>query len=231
MESLVSLERCRPLFVAARSPMPTLAEVARHLKPRHPVDALPGLILMTDSVRLPDPGIAIQHLASGSAIVVREQSRERRAALARRIKPLCRYRSIRLLIANDWRLARSIAADGLHLSEASIRRGSRRWTRVRRPEWIVTAAAHSPAAVRRAAKLGVDAVLLSPVFATKSHPGAGTIGPLRFARWVEKSPIPVYALGGIDAKGARRLRNSGAAGFAAIGGLVPSGQPGSASHE
>ena len=74
-----------------------------------------------------------------------------------------------------------------------------------------------------------DAVLLSPVFATRSHPGAPTIGPLRFARWVRESPIPVYALGGIDVPGARRLRHSGAAGFAAIGGLLPPSQPASAS--
>jgi thiamine-phosphate pyrophosphorylase len=205
--------------------MPTLAEVARHLKPRHPVTSLPRLILMTDSVRPPDPAIAIHYLPRGSAVIVRELNRERRAALARRIQQLCRLRSVRLWIANDWRLARAIAADGLHLSEASVRRGSRGWRRVRRPGWIVTGAAHSPAAVRRAAKLGVDAVLLSPVFTTKSHPGARTIGALRFARWVRESPVPVYALGGIDAKAARRLRVSGASGFAAIGGLLPSPQP------
>jgi thiamine-phosphate pyrophosphorylase len=205
--------------------MSTLAEVARHLKPRHSVDCLPRLILMTDNVRLPDPTIAIRGLPTGSAVILREQDGARRAALADRVRPLCRRRSVRLLIANDWRLALAIAADGVHLSEASVRRGSRHWSQARRTGWIVTAAAHSTAAIRRAAKLGVDAVLLSPVFATKSHPGAQTIGPLRFAHWVGESPIPVYALGGIDARRAHRLRNSGAAGFAAIGGLLPSHQP------
>jgi thiamine-phosphate pyrophosphorylase len=209
--------------------MPTLAELARHLKPRHSTRSLPRLILMTDNVRLPDPTIAIHSLPAGSAVIVREQDQEKRTDLARLLQPLCRRRSVRLLIANDWRLALAIAANGMHLSEASVRRGSRGWRRVRRPGWIVTGAAHSPAAVRRAAKLGVDAVLLSPVFATQSHPDARTIGTLRFARWARESPIPVYALGGIDARGGRRLRNSGVAGFAAIGGLVPSSQPTSAS--
>jgi thiamine-phosphate pyrophosphorylase len=91
---------------------------------------------------------------------------------------------------------------------------------VRRRDWIVTAAAHSPIAIRLAARLGVDAVLLSPVFATASHPDARTLGPLRFARWARESPVPVYALGGIDAARARRLRGSGAVGFAGIGGLA-----------
>ncbi len=209
--------------------MPTLAEAARHLKPRHPVHSLPRLILMTDNVRLPDPAIAIRRLPRGSAVIVRERNCEARADLARRIKPLCRCRGVRFLIANNWRLARAIRADGLHLSEVSVRRASRRWMSGRRPGWIVTSAAHSPRAVRLAAALGVDAVLLSPVFTTRSHPGAPTIGPLRFARWVGDSPLPVYALGGVDVPGARRLRHSGAAGFAVIGGLLPPSQPASAS--
>lgn len=207
--------------------MATLAELARQLKPRHPARRLPRLILMTDNVRLPDPTIAIQGLPAGSAIILREQDPARRAALADRIRPLCRQRNVRLLIANDWRLARVIAADGVHLSEASVQ-GARSWRKV--PGWIVTGAAHSPAAIRRAGKLGLDAVLLSPVFSTKSHPDVRTIGPLRFARWVGESPVAVYALGGIDAKGARRLRCSSAAGFAAIGGLLPSSQPASGSR-
>ena len=211
--------------------MPTLAEAARQLKPVHPVGLLPRLILMTDSIRLPDPDAAVLALAPGSAVVLRERSRARLAVLARRLSPLCRARRIRLLVAGDWRLAREVGADGLHLPEAAIRRGPGRWRRARRRDWIVTAAAHSPIAIRLAARLGVDAVLLSPVFATASHPGARTVGPLRFARWARESPLPVYALGGIDAIHARRLRGSGAAGFAGIGGLTPSGQPASPSAE
>ena len=73
----------------------------------------------------------------------------------------------------------------------------------------------------RAALAGVDAVLLSPVFPTKSHPGAAPIGPLRFAAWVRECPLPVYALGGVSLQSARRLASSGAAGFAGIGGFAP----------
>jgi thiamine-phosphate pyrophosphorylase len=180
------------------------------------------LILMTDSVRLRDPDAAVLALAPGSAVILREHTRPRLAVLARHVSPLCRARRIRVLVAGDWRLAREVGADGLHLSETAIRRGSGRWRRMRRPDWIVTAAAHSPTAIRLAARLGVDAVLLSPVFATASHPGAQTVGPVRFARWTQESPVPVYALGGIDACHARRLRVSGAAGFAAIAGLMSS---------
>ena len=200
--------------------MATLAEAARQLKPVRRTSLLPRLILMTDSIRLPDPDAVILALAPGSAVILRERSPSRLVVLARRVAPLCRARRIRLLVAGDWRLAHEVGAGGLHLPEAAIRHGPNRWRRVRRRDWIVTAAAHSPSAIRVSARLGVDAVLLSPVFPTASHPGARTLGPLRFARWARESPVPVYALGGIDADHGRRLRGSGAAGFAGIGGLT-----------
>jgi thiamine-phosphate pyrophosphorylase len=182
---------------------------------------------MTDAVRLPDPVAAILELPPRSAVVLRERDPGKLAARARQLLPLCRRRKVRLLIAGDWRLAREVGAGGLHLPEAAVRRGASRWRRMRRRDWVVTAAAHSPLAIRLAARLGVDAVLLAPVFATASHPDASPLGPLRFARWARVSPLPVYALGGIDASRARRLRASGAVGFAGIGGLIPVGQPGS----
>lgn len=196
----------------------TLADVARCVKRPQAAAHLPRLILMTDSVRLPDPLAAVERLPKGSAVIVREPDPVARGKLVRRLLLPCRRRRVRLLVAADARLA--AVADGLHLSEALLRRGYGRWP-VRRHGALLTAAAHSPTAIRRAAARALDAVLLAPVFATASHPGAAALGPLRFARMVRHSPLPVYALGGIDAASARRLRGSGAAGFAAIGALAP----------
>ncbi|MFO1112841.1 MAG: thiamine phosphate synthase [Rhodospirillales bacterium] len=195
----------------------TLADVARCVKRPQAAAHLPRLILMTDRVRLPDPLAAVERLPPGSAVIVREPEPARRAKLVRRLIRPCRRRRIRLLVAADARLA--AVADGLHLPEALLRRGYGRWP-ARRQGTLLTAAAHSPIAIRRAAARAVDAVLLAPVFATASHPRAAALGPLRFARMVRNSPLPVYALGGIDATSARRLRGSGAAGFAAIGALA-----------
>lgn len=187
--------------------------MARRLKRPPPAAHLPRLILMTDRRRLPDPLPRLGCLPRASAVIVREIDPARRRLLVQRLRRPCRRLRLRLLVAADERLAAT--ADGLHLPEAMVRRGWRR----RRRHCLVTAAAHSPAAVRRAAMRGVDAVLLAPVFPTASHPGAASLGPLRFTRMVRASPLPVYALGGIDAVTARRLLASGAAGFAAIGAL------------
>lgn len=198
---------------------PSVAEVARRLKWPATAVSLPRLILMTDHRRLPDPLPLLRRLPRGSAVIVRHGDTARRRGLVAALRQPCRVMRLCLLVAADDRLAAT--ADGLHLPEAMVRRGWRR----RRRSMLVTAAAHSLAAVRRAAARGVDAVLIAPVFATASHPGAPTLGPLRFARMVRASPLPVYALGGIDALAARRLLCSGAAGFAAIGALTAAAQP------
>ena len=144
--------------------------------------------------------------------------RRARRARARRLARLCRARGLVLLVAGDARLAAAVGAGGIHLREREIRRASD-WRR-RRPTWLITVAAHSRASLVAAHRAGADAALLAPVFATASHPGAPTLGPVRFAALACASPLPVIALGGIDARTAPRLKASGAAGLAAISGLA-----------
>ncbi len=199
--------------------MATVADLARRLNSRHPRgDALPALILMTDSRRLPDPAAAARRLPAGAMVLFRDYQNKNREAEAAALREVCRRHRLHFLVAADWRLAARLDADGVHLPEAlagtapAARRGRR---------WLITAAAHSEAALRRAEAAGVDAVLLSPVFATASHPGARSLGPVRFASLVRRAAVPVYALGGIDPASAPRLLGSGAVGIAAIGALVP----------
>lgn len=197
---------------------PSLAEAAVRLKPPPSARRLPSLILMTDRLRLADPMAAVGRLPRGAAVIVRDFAAADRARLAARLRPICRRRGVRLLIAGDWRQAATLRADGLHLPEHQLRRGSRPWAGYAR-HWLITAAAHSRLALRQAMTIGCDAALLSSVFPTASHPGQPVLGALRFVRLVRAAPLPVYALGGITAITAVRLAGSGAAGFAAIGGL------------
>jgi thiamine-phosphate pyrophosphorylase len=61
-----------------------------------------------------------------------------------------------------------------------------------------------------------DAVLLSPAFATRSHPDARALGPVRFRLLAQHARMPVIALGGMTARTARRLASPR---WAAIDGL------------
>ena len=49
------------------------------------------------------------------------------------------------------------------------------------------------------------ALLLSPAFPTRSHPGARPLGPLRFRLLAARAQVPVIALGGMNAHAAQRL--------------------------
>lgn len=182
--------------------------------------ALPDFILMTDEKRLADPLPVVRSLPENSAVILRHYGLPGREDLAVRLVALGRRRGIRILIAGDARLAHKVGADGLHMPEYLAARGPGRWRAWQRPDWLVTAAAHSPGALFRAARSGADAVLLAPVFRTASHPGSRPLGCLRFAAWCRVSPLPVYALGGVSETSQRRLKGSGAAGLAGITGFL-----------
>jgi len=136
----------------------------------------------------------------------------------RRLARLAHARGLAILAGADPALAAAIGADGVHLPERLARRA--RGLRRGRPRWLVTAAAHSAAAIVGARKAGADAVFLSPVFESASVSAGRPLGPLRFAALARNAGLPVYALGGIDASRARRLARSGAAGLAAVEALA-----------
>ena len=76
-------------------------------------------------------------------------------------------------------------------------------------------------AAQRAALFGADAVFLSPVFPTASHPGRATLTPVRVRLMAQETRVPLYALGGINAGNAQQLLGARLAGIAAIGALAP----------
>jgi thiamine-phosphate pyrophosphorylase len=170
---------------------------------------LPALVLFTDDARLADPVGAARALPRGAMVVVRAREAVRRAELA--VQMVALREKLVVLIADDPELAAKIGADGVHLparrarAAAQIRAGHRRW--------LITAAAHG--AVKGFPDL--DALFLSPVFATASHPERAALGAARANAMAARSTVPVYALGGIDASNARLLE--GFVGIAAIGAL------------
>jgi thiamine-phosphate pyrophosphorylase len=138
--------------------------------------------------------------------------------LSRDLLKIARRNGLTVLVAGDPMLAAHLGADGFHLSEA--RAGEAAYWRARRGAMTITTAAHSLRALLWAQRLPVDAVFLSPVFATGSHPDRTGLTPLRADLIARAASKPVYALGGIDARNARLLSFDAFAGIAAIGALT-----------
>lgn len=190
------------------------AKLARLARVLNAASVLPPLILMTDETRALDPIAAAHNLPRGCAIIVRHRDSASRALLAMRLQAIARKRALLLLVSLDAELAIKLGADGLHLPETRVHDAAH-WKALR-PQWLVTAAAHSAAAVASAARAGADAALLAPVFPTNSHPDRATLGVVRARLIARSAPLPVYALGGVNAATALRLSDSRFAGFAAI---------------
>jgi 8-oxo-dGTP diphosphatase len=119
----------------------------------------------------------------------------------------------RVLINGNAQLARDSGADGVHLTSAQLQ------TLTQRPDCVwVAASCHRREEIEAAARLGADFVVAGPVAPTPTHPGAPVLGWQGFAQCVENTPIPVYALGGMQPRDLQAARQSGAQGVAMLRG-------------
>ncbi|WP_243451083.1 thiamine phosphate synthase [Sphingosinicella sp. CPCC 101087] len=114
-----------------------------------------------------------------------------RHSLFDEVRMFARRRQIMLLLAGAAGMARAWGADGSH------GRGS--------GEGFRSAPVHDLTEIRAAERDGAAMLFLSPVFSTRSHPGARPLGPARFNFLARRTRLPVIALGGMNAMRARRL--------------------------
>jgi len=169
----------------------------------HPV---PRTLLLTDARNDHRLESAIARLPRGSALVFRHyhlppaERRRRFETLSR----LCRQRDVMIITAGEVRGQR---ADGHYGAPQSLGHTA----------GLRFATAHSLAEIGAAVRARANAILLSPVFPTRSHPGAPALGTVRFLHLARRSPLPVIALGGMTKRRAARLPVWG---WAAIDGLA-----------
>ena len=159
------------------------------------VDRYPVRWLMTDERMGDDLWPALRRLPPGSGVVFRHHATPRRArrALFDRVRRIARARQLVLVAANP----------PLPCARHGRVRGATTW----------------PAHDRREAVAGARAgalLFVSPVFATRSHPGAGALGPVGAARVGRGLGLPMIALGGMTERRWRRIAHLGFHGWAAI---------------
>lgn len=182
---------------------------------------LPRLWLVSDPVRLPDPGPAAARLPRGAGVLARGLPPDRLRWLAL----LARRRGLVLLVGDAPRAALALRC-GLHLPDrapgAALLPYLRAW-RAGAPWAVLSLAVHGRRALARARRLRPDLGLVSPAFPTASHPGAPALGPPRWAALARALGRPAAALGGVAPGTAGRLPSRGAGracALAAIGGLA-----------
>ncbi|MCC2977197.1 thiamine phosphate synthase [Sphingomonas sp. PL-96] len=146
---------------------------------------------------------ALERLPRGAGVVFRHYllPPAERAELFARVRRVARRRRLVLLVAG----APLRGADGRHGGGRRV--GAR---------GLTTRAVHHRRDLVAARRARVDAVFASPVFATRSHPGAPALGRVRFGLLIRGEEVPVIALGGMNARRAKSLAPLRIHGWAAI---------------
>lgn len=178
-----------------------------------PCKILP-LVFMSDPKRIPDVLAVTRRLPKGATLIYRHFGAVDKLKIAQTLRQIAFARNLQFLVGQDVDLARHVGADGVHLPERDLEQGVE--LRTCYPDWLVTGAAHSREAVVACAKYGLDAAILSPVFASDSTSAGKPIGAGMLADIIKVTNIPIIALGGISRATAPGLYGSGAAGIAGV---------------
>ena len=179
---------------------------------------LPTLLFFTDPARVPDPAAVAQGLPRGAGVVFRAFGAADARDLGLRLRAIADQRGLILLVGADAALATAIGADGVHLPERL--RDTAPTLRAARPSGLITLAAHDEGAVRAGSTAEIDALVVSPIFASNSPSAGPPLGVEGLRGLVAATDKPVYALGGIRAATVRMLENAGLAGVAAVEALA-----------
>ena len=163
--------------------------------------------LMTDE-RIGDRLFAaIERLPQSAAgIVFRHYSLgpEDREELARRIAKMGKNRGLTLAIGADEALALRIGAELVHNPAGNA---------LRLP---FSRSVHTIEEAEAARAQGASLVFVSPVFATRSHPGREPLGPELALQIAKAAGVPAIALGGMDARNFAPVWSAGFHGWAGI---------------
>ncbi len=161
---------------------------------------LPDKITSRVAVQLRDPELDTGELLS----------------LGRRLRQITRDVGCRLIVNDRLDLALVLEADGVHLGRRSVATADAR--RLLGSDIWLSRSCHSPDEIDAASIDGIDALLLSPIFASPGKSQA--LGPGAVERARRRLPparqVAVIALGGIDEEGARACFEAGADGVATI---------------
>lgn len=159
----------------------------------------PHLWLMTDERLGEALWRALRRLPPGAGVVFRHHAmpRRERQALYLRLRRVAQARRL-VVVSAGGPLP---GAGGVHKGRGP---GLRTWPAHDRREAIAAKVA------------GAALVFVSPVYPTRSHPGAPTLGPMHAARVAQGLGMTVIALGGMTGRRWRRVRTLGFDGWAGI---------------
>jgi thiamine-phosphate pyrophosphorylase len=182
---------------------------------------LAGLYGMVDLPAQPDRGAALtlgSALADGGARVLqlRMKGGSASAMLAAldELRPLCRARSIALIVNDRLDVALAAGADGAHLGQDDLPLAAAR--KIAPAGFILGVSTHNEAQAQAAVAGGADYIGFGPCFATRTKLNPDPVVGLELLARVCRLSIPVVAIGGIGLDDVADVVRAGAAAAAVI---------------
>ncbi len=144
-------------------------------------------------------------------------------ANVRQMSELC-HRYDALLIVNDRvDLAIAVDADGVHLGQQDLPVAEAR--KLLGPGRIIGCSTTNGEEMQRAIDAGADYIGVGPVYETPTKPNKPAAG-LDYVRYAaSKSPVPWFAIGGIDINNLDEVLNAGAQRVATVRSIMDAEQP------
>jgi thiamine-phosphate pyrophosphorylase len=150
--------------------------------------------------------------------------------LAEKCRRLCENYRAALLINDRVDVAMAVDAAGVQLGALSLPIPTAR--QLLGDQKLIGVSTHSLEEARAAGDSGADFILFGPVYFTPSKaPYGAPQGLVALKEIVEKSLLPVYAIGGIKAAAIDELKHAGVRGVALISAVMGANNPRLATEE
>ena len=154
---------------------------------------------------------------------------QQRFRTATALRQLCWDHGALFIVNDRVDLALAVEADGVHLGQEDLPPLAAR--RLLGPERLIGRSTHCPEHLRQAVADGCDYVGVGPVHATPTKPGRPPVG-LEYVRQATAwSPVPCFAIGGVNPGNAHQAMGSGAHGIAVVRALMSASDPGAVTRQ
>jgi thiamine-phosphate pyrophosphorylase len=148
---------------------------------------------------------------------------------AQALRQLCNRHGALFLVNDRIDIAQAVDADGVHLGQGDLPPALAR--QLLGPEKLIGRSTHALSQLRQAVTDGCDYVGVGPVNATPTKPGREPVGLDYLRQAVEESPIPFYAIGGIDPTNLAAVQAAGGTRVAVVRAITEAADPAAATRQ
>ncbi|KKZ12046.1 MAG: thiamine-phosphate pyrophosphorylase [Candidatus Synechococcus spongiarum SP3] len=158
-----------------------------------------------------------------------EMTDRQRLRTATALRQLCWDHGALFIVNDRVDLALAVEADGVHLGQEDLPPLAAR--HLLGPERLVGRSTNCAEHLRQAVADGCDYVGVGPVHATPTKPGRPPVGLDYVRQATACSPVPCFAIGGVNLENAHQAMGSGAHGIAVVRALMSASDPGAVTRQ